>query len=132
MNASRRHAQQGLTILEVMLAMAIFAACVVGIQRVMTAGDRVRGRGIQVAAATQMASNEIQRVRATAARLEVIHDTTYAQVHDGVFLELHRRVLNVDPWVREQSFESVEIQLDVYNNNDERVVALRMLQGYDR
>ncbi len=138
MKDSRHAAQAGLTLIEVIVAIAVLGFSLPAIMRLVAAADTMRGRSNQIAGATLLVRNEVERLRRIALLQEPLNDTSYTQTRDGLELRVERRVLGddgfggygyFDPF--ETELKTTEIYIGVYTG-EERLISYRLLQGYER
>ncbi|MBD3242770.1 MAG: prepilin-type N-terminal cleavage/methylation domain-containing protein [Chitinivibrionales bacterium] len=122
--------QRGLTLIEVVVAIAILGFSLPAIMRLVASADTMRGRANQVTAAAQLARNEVERLRTTARRSESLNDTSYTHARDGLELRLERRIVGDDFNPFEEELATREIQIDVFVD-EQRLTSHRLLQGYD-
>lgn len=136
MKDSKGTAQSGLTLIEVIVAIALLGFSLPAIMRLVASADTMRGRGNQIASATLLVRNEVERLRRIALRKEPFNDTSYTYVRDGLEMRLERRVISddgfgygyFDPF--ETELKTRQIHVAVYLG-DERLASYRLLQGYD-
>ena len=142
MKSSLNHSARcaGMTVVEVTVAMLILGLSSATILRFVAAVDRVRGRAVQVAAATRAAQNEAEQVRRTAAMLLPVNDTVYTDQNEGLEVEVRRTVIRHDEDEMPAALSGVAdtlgtttVQIEVLTAlQDSALVRFRMLQGYEK
>ena len=125
----------GFTILEVIFAIFILGLISSAIFKLISNADRIRGHALFIESATQLASDEAERVRNIAAQNQFLEDSSYTVLYSGRTLHVKRNIIESDapPTLLAKPREPTTIELIVSNNNMEMKKSLRfkILIGYD-
>lgn len=121
----------GLTLVEVILAMVVLGIVSVMLLRFLSFGETVRGRGLRIDAASVLARNEAERVKAQAANCVAVEDTFYeTSGYDLYFWVSRETVTGDDYWEEEDTTAIQEVAIKVgMLDNPEHLVEFRLLQG---
>lgn len=131
----------GFTIIEVLVAIFIFAIVLAGVTQMLRSAEKVRMRSKRVSSATVVAANEAERIRKKARYHETIGDSTYTRETNGVRLRVHRSVVARDavlppapPLTQEVAITVVAAEsTDPWGvESADTIVSFRLLQGYEQ
>ncbi len=123
--------QDGMTILEALIAILILGITTTAITSLIVTGDRIAGRRTTIYTATTLAKSEIERLRAYEKSLVLPKDTLYDEVVNGVEYEVKRNWIPNDTISMNSTVLHREYSVSVTRKINQSVsVSFRTLQGY--
>jgi hypothetical protein len=128
------HREDGLTVLEAILAAVVMVLVMTAVSQGIVAGDRARGKRLTVSRALLLAQSEAERVKYIAACSDTINDTLYSVVFGAASFEVVRQSVEKPDTARILPQGTVRVQEVVITARrlaDPRPnVTLRLMQGF--
>jgi prepilin-type N-terminal cleavage/methylation domain-containing protein len=129
---SRKADSRGFTLIEVLFAMVVFGMISVALLRALTAGDKIKGRGILVMAVSVLARNEAESIKNIGQLHGEINDTTYDATYENREFTIERKVIDpieiLSPETKKSSIKEIEITISD-RNEPPQLWHFRLLQG---
>lgn len=122
----------GFTLVEVIIAMVIFAMVVISLLRAVTSADKIKGRGATVMAASILARNEAEIIKNIASTSREFHDTLYTSIVNRKEYTIERKVLDQQDLFSEPNpgKNIFEIKIIISEKNPSaKPFEFRLLQG---
>lgn len=123
----------GFTLIEVIVAMVVFAFVSISLFQALTAADRIKARGTSVMSASVLARNESEIIKNIAQLHGEFNDTTYEILYGKKEYSVERKIIrpfNADPFANVKSdIEEIEIVI-TEKNKQTNVWHFNLLQGY--
>lgn len=117
---------------EVIIAMVIFAMVVISLLRAVTSADKIKGRGATVMAASILARNEAEIIKNIASTSREFHDTLYTSIVNRKEYTIERKVLDQQDLFSEPNpgKNIFEIKIIISEKNPSaKPFEFRLLQG---
>ena len=132
-NTHNKCGADGFTLVEVIIAMVIFAFVSVSLFYALTSADRIKARGTSVMSASTLARNESEIIKNIAQLHGELNDTTYEIVCGKKEYSVERKIIkpfNADPFAPVKSnIEEIEIVI-TEKNKQTNLWRFNLLQGY--
>jgi Tfp pilus assembly protein PilV len=121
----------GFTIVEVMVAVVVLGAAIIGVMAMLRTGDRIKAHQTQLAMAAGLAQNEAERIKYIAKNAINIPDTTYEQTINGLTFSVLRTVIKSDTIEDGLASKAQEIEIAIiFNGGMDTLSKFRLIQGY--
>jgi|GEM_PF-1003765 type II secretory pathway pseudopilin PulG len=123
--------KNGVTILEVIVALFVFGCALTAVMNLMVTGDKISGRRSALSGATMLASSQVEVLRQQEESIVVVEDTTYEETLNGITYEVKRMLCKPEnAKLVEMPSSYNEYSVTVTRKNSETpAVQLRLLQG---
>lgn len=124
----------GFTLVEILIAMIIFAIVSVVLLRAITAADKIKSRGTSVLCVSVIASNESESIKNIGYLKGELNDTTYNVKYDKKEYTVERKIIessNSDPFTSMRTSGIREIEIIISEKEKtEHSWQFKLLQGH--
>jgi prepilin-type N-terminal cleavage/methylation domain-containing protein len=130
----RMDKKTGFTLVEILIAMVIFAIVSVVLLRAMTTADRIKSRGTSVMHVSVIARNESENIKNIGYLKGELNDTTYYIKYDKKEYAVERKIIessNSDPFASKSIRGINEIEIIISEKQKtEQSWRFKLLQGH--
>ncbi len=126
--------KKGLTILEVVMAIAIFTIMSTIIMKFLGSADRLYGKSLAMKNATTLAQNEAELLKAQGPLLETLEDNEYEKSIGKRSFIITRKVFepdSLDSLIKDYSLSEIELKVSDALRPEKPLVTFMLLQGYN-
>ncbi|HAJ79223.1 MAG TPA: hypothetical protein DCO75_05580 [Fibrobacteres bacterium] len=127
---NKRIQKSGFTILEVVISILILGFVFTAVLNLMTTGDRINGRRVNLSNATMLASSQIEQIRRQEESLTILEDTTYEEtINSSIYKVQRTRIKSDNAIINDSALYYHEYSVNILSKNDIPYIQLRLLQG---